>query len=371
MILSDQIHLIGAPAWGAEKVDLLASNRTAKWRFELLDSRNRVVGELDGIRDFSAEFNLHATIRGGGSCTYQGQEQVDWRTHRIRAWYGVSSRGRSMEWPVGTFIVESPERVLNGRSRTAHELQLFDMTYRLDRQTSTAQAWSARKGQNIIERLRTLLDRAQMVHRFEDSDATFGADISWPAGTTYMRMANDLLSAANFFSISADPMGVLRASPYQAQASRGVAFEFRDDRTGIPFLPDVTHKADTYTVPGEVIAVATSDDPDAEPMVARAISATGPFSFAERGFRISHLETDVAAATQEALQAYAERRLEEKQRVSSTFSFQHLPIPVDVNDIVTLTSPVRGITTRAVVEKFSYSQDVPGVSTTTIREVAT
>lgn len=370
MILTDAVHLIGAPEWGAETVDLLAGNRTARWRFELLDSRNRTIGELSGVRDFSAEFNLHTTIRSGGSLTYQGTEPIDWRTHRVRAYYGAENRGRVKEWAVGTFIVESPESTVTDQSRTSVDLQLFDMTYRLDRQTSTARAWTGRRGTNIIDRLRVLLDRQQMVHALEDSDAVFGSDMSWPAGTPYLRMANDMLKAAGFFSIHADPMGVLRASPYQAPQSRGVSFEFRDDQTGTPYLPVFTVKADDYNVPGQVIAVAASDDPDAAPVVATATSYTGPFSFAERGIRISTVETDVPAADQAALQAYAERRLEELQRVSTTIEFQHLPLPLGLNDVVTLERPGHGISARAVVEKFTYSQDVPGVSSTTIREVA-
>ena len=212
--MTDQLHLIDAPEWGPAAVDLLAGSRDVEWIYELVHARtNRFIRTLRGVRDFRFENNVHATIRSGGSCTWQGAEDIDWMEHRLRAHQRISHRGQSLQWTVGTFIVESPTRVLTDKTRGAQELQLFDAMYRLDVQTSTVSEWVARKGSNIVGTVRYLLDRQGLKHALEDSAEVFASQMSWEAGTTYLRMVNDMLAAANFTAIYADPQGVLRAGP--------------------------------------------------------------------------------------------------------------------------------------------------------------
>ncbi|MEW1964631.1 hypothetical protein AB0302_04445 [Micrococcus sp. NPDC078436] len=370
--MTDQLHLVGAPSWEASRVDLLAaSSRTEDWIFELVHARtNRFIRRIAGVRGFEAEFNLHATIRSGGSCVWQGDEPVDWASHRLRAHYRIQSRGQAMQWTVGTFIAQTPKRTLTDQSRGALELQLFDAMARLEWQTSTAGQWVAHKGANIIATARALLDSQGVPHAIEDSPLVFSAPMVWKTGTTLLRMVNDMLAAANFFSIWADPQGVLRSGPHRPPAYRGVAFRFRADGTGLGYLPEIVHEQDTASVPSQLTLVATSDDPDVVPATATARHAPGsPFSFETRGYHVSVTE-DAPGADPAVLPERAARRLEERSRPASTYEFQHLIAPLAPNDVVGLARARHGIDALAVMEKTKFGQDSEGLATTTVREVA-
>lgn len=366
--MTDQLHLIDAPEWGPAAVDLLAGSRDVEWIYELVHARtNRFIRTLRGVRDFRFENNVNATIRSGGSCTWQGAEDIDWMEHRLRAHQRISHRGQSLQWTVGTFIVESPTRVLTDKSRGAQELQLFDAMYRLDVQTSTVSEWVARKGSNIIGTVRYLLDRQGLKHALEDSAEVFASQMSWEAGTTYLRMVNDMLVAANFTAIYADPQGVLRAGPARAASSRGVAWTFRDDSTAMRYAPEVTHNRDTYSIPNEVVLIARSDDPDTLPMSASARDTSSPYGTMRRGMVITKVE-EVDAASQKVLQARADLRLKEVQRPASTFTFQHLPLPLEMSQVVRFVRTRHDVDVLAVIEKTSFDEGT-GLAETTVREV--
>ena len=366
--MTDQLHLIDAPEWGPAAVDLLAGSRDVEWIYELVHARtNRFIRTLRGVRDFRFENNVNATIRSGGSCTWQGAEDIDWMEHRLRAHQRISHRGQSLQWTVGTFIVESPTRVLTDKSRGVQELQLFDAMYRLDVQTSTVSEWVARKGSNIIGTVRHLLDRQGLKHALEDSAEVFASQMSWEAGTTYLRMVNDMLASANFTAIYADPQGVLRAGPARAATSRGVAWTFRDDSTAMRYAPEVTHNRDTYSIPNEVVLIARSDDPDTLPMSASARDTSSPYGTMRRGMVITKVE-EVDAASQKVLQARADLRLKEVQRPASTFTFQHLPLPLEMSQVVRFVRTRHDVDVLAVIEKTNFD-DGTGLAETTVREV--
>lgn len=366
--MTDQLHLIDAPEWGPAAVDLLAGSRDVEWIYELVDGRSlRFVRTLRGVRNFRFENNVHATIRSGGSCVWQGAEDIDWMEHRLRAHQRISHRGQSLQWTVGTFIVESPTRVLTDKTRGAQELQLFDAMYRLDVQTSTVSEWVAHKGSNIIGTVRHLLDRQGLKHAFEDSDEVFASQMSWEAGTTYLRMVNDMLASANFTAVYADPQGVLRSGPARAATSRGVAWTFRDDSTAMRYAPEVTHNRDTYSIPNEVLLIARSDDPDTPPMSASARDTSSPYGTMRRRMVITKVE-EVDAASQAILKARADLRLKEVQRPASTFTFQHLPLPLEMSQVVRFVRTRHDVDVLAVIEKTNFD-DGTGLAETTVREV--
>lgn len=368
-----QLHLIGAPAWAGTPAPLLGRHRIARWRFELLDSRNRVLRELGGVTDWSGEFNLHAEVRGGGSMTYLGPS-IDWTSHRVRVWHTVESRGERLEWCVGTFLAETTERTLTDAASSAQamELKLYDMTWRLSHQTSTATAWTARAGSTPVDAARVLLTRASIPHVLEDTDVVLKSPMAWPPGTPFRTMVSDMMDAAGFFAPSADEMGRIVAGPYQSPAQRGVAWVFQDDGEGLPFAPETTHTADHHSVPNQCVLVAEpeSEDQGAPPLrgVAR-LPASSPYSYASRGVTVTHVEEGVKAASQAVLDAQAARRLEELQRVHSTATFSILPAPVKVNDVIRLVRTRHGVDVQAVVEKVSWAKSPGSLMELSVREV--
>ena len=68
------------------------------------------------------------------------------------------------------------------------------------------------------------------------------------------------------------------------------------------------------------------------------------------------------------LQARADLRLKEVQRPASTFTFQHLPLPLEMSQVVRFVRTRHNVDVLAVVEKTSFD-DGTGLAETTVREV--
>lgn len=370
----NQVHLIDAPTSPGPVGDILAGPRRVAWLFELVDTRNRFVRAVDGMFDCELEWNLARAIRGGGTVSYQG-EPIDWTVHRLRIHYQVTAPdGRSLRWTLGTFHVMSPEQEHTPLTRETVRLDLYDATWRLEVQRTTAAAWTAPKGSSYVEMARYLLDRQSIQHSLEDSDKVSRAARSWPAGTTYRDAVNDLMDSAGNFSVWADPQGIIRSSRYVRPEDRGIRYRFMDTRDGLPYGNSFSHRRDTFDVPNEVILVnvpPTSEDPDVEPplpLVGTARDTTSQFSWARRGVIISHLLEQQEYPDQASIDAAAVRKLRDMQQIKSALDTQHMVVPLAVNDVVAFTNAEAGLDLRAVVEKHTASQRT-GLSNTRIREV--
>lgn len=365
-----QVFPVEAPhAARSEEEALLAPHRHVSWRFELLDGDSRVIGPLAGVADASISWNVNATVRSGGSLEYVGPP-IDWMSRRVRVHYGMEALGTSLEWTLGTFIVAAPDE----EEGTTHGpgpvvLDLFDMMHRVDVIRSTAAPWVARAGRSPVDVARELLDRQGIPHAFEDTDQVLRSDMTWPPGTKYLTILNDLMEAAGMFAVWADPMGVLRSVAYRPPTSRGVRYTMEDQEGALRMGPRFKHRRDTYAIPNRVVLVAGGEDPAVPALVGTAEDVSGPYGTAARRYVISHLETNVSATSQGAIDAMAERRLDEVQRVASLLEdVQVLPVPLDPNDVVRFAHRASGREMLAVTEKIDVRRSRP-YAALTIREV--
>jgi len=91
------------------------------------------------------------------------------------------------------------------------------------------------------------------------------------------------------------------------------------------------------------------------------------FSYEARGRWVTHVETGVEATGQQVLDDLANRRLIDRSTPAASIEFQHLPVPLQPNDLVEFSS--QGVVARAVVQKWGMSLDASALAKTTIREV--
>ena len=360
-----------APSTWAKLPDLLSSHREESWSFTLMDKRDSAVGDLDGVTACNLTYNVNAEVRGGGSLEYVGPP-LDWRTHRIQPWYTVrGAGGREHSWPLGVFIPKAP-RLNYGDTTQPVSLELYDKLYLLTTQMSTATLYTVAAGQVVTTRVRTLLANAGLRSSIVDSPATLRTAMAWPAGTPYLKIVNELLESINYFSMWVDSNGIYRAAPYVRPQDRAPVYGFVDDGTSI-YTPDVGHERDDYFVPNRVILTSTVDaETESPPMVAIATDEGGlssPYSYETTGIRVVHPEEGIEATDQATLEALAAKRLEELQRVTSSYEIEHLVIPMDLNDVVTFRRDAHGLSALATVQTMALSMTGGGLCQTKLREV--
>jgi len=351
--------------------DLIADHREEEWRISLLDRQDREVRTLDNVRGGTFEASIFNTIRTGGSLDYTG-EPLDWNAYRVQPWYILRdplTQEITSQWPIGVFIASTPRTAYDDGSQ-AVTVDLYDKLLLLD-QDKVEQTYSVEAGTNPIEAVAALVASVGETRVLaDDFEETLPADKVWPVGTSKLRIANDLLKAANFFSLWVDGFGVFRLHKYRAADARETVWEFLDDEAGI-YSPKFTHEEDGFNVPNKVIVIGIGDaETEAPSAYALNEDPDSPWSYQGRNERwIAYTEEGVEATSTAVLAEIAQRRLLELSQTGSTFSVSHAPIPLALNDIVRFRHRPSGTDARAVVQSVSLSMDVGALSTIRLREV--
>lgn len=323
--------------------------RNTRFEFEVLDHNETIKTELVGVTGGSLAWSASASIKGSGTIDLiDTGAKINWMNSRVRVRM-VLDEGRGKPAvktvPIGVFIPSAPSSSWSDGVRT-YTLEVLDKLSLLDGDTKTigngnAVTWTIRKGVNIfnviIPLIRDLGESANAI-QFDD-DANLSSDMVFPAGTTSLKVVNELLAAANYFSLWCDGRGQYRATKYRRPADRDVVYEMEAHFTegdnsfmGI----DWTHDHDIYDVPNRYVAIQTGDGED-EGLTATAVdqSRSSPFSYYSRGRWITEVEEGVEAVDQAALNAYAQRKLDERQNVSEKVEISHVFLPdVLVNAVV-------------------------------------
>lgn len=358
---------------------LTAGERTVTWRFELLDRDERPIGTLDGVDGGSVDWTANASVKGGGQLELADVgQQIDWLNCRIRPVCTID--GYSEDVPVGVWLPAAPTEswTATGRTWTVDLLDkatILDTDVWSDLGTGQAATYSAPAGAVVTSLVRELIETTgESAPAIEDDPASLTRAMVWEIGTSRLRIINDLLDAAGFFSLWVDMAGQFRATRYTSPSDRPPRFEavgpFQVGDTAL-WSPDFSVERDIFAVPNRVVAIAQGDGED-EAMTSEATNTNpdSPFSFDARGRWITVVETDVEAVDQQALDLYATRRLETLTSVSAALPVQHVWLPgLAVNETVRVVNPDAGLDILATVAKTSVTFDPVGLCSSELREV--
>lgn len=339
--------------------------RTSTFRYELLDVDDQVIGEIAGVTGGNLDWSAATTLKAGGSINVADVDGIDWLTARVKIWRRVGDR----EWARGVYIPAAPVEAWTFGRRT-WSVELLGKLHLLD-QDVQGEWVTAAAGINIIDRVRALLTAAG--HRnlqITDSPSVLRNPLTWEPGTTLLRIVNDLLDAAGYWSMTADEDGAFVAAPYVRPADRTPRYRLDDgEHTGI-YRDEFTRERDVYSIPNRVVIVGqATGDTAALIGVAENNNPASPYSIPARNMVVSYQETGYEAATQAIINDYARRRLTEKTSVGETIPLEIAPIPLDLNDVVTFTNRPAGIDGRYSVQSINEPLDPLTLMTINLREV--
>ena len=342
--------------------------RVSSYRFDLLSSTEAPLGELAGVRPGgSLDWTASASIKGSGQITVDDVGQsVDWLNNRIRPVAIID--GWPEEVPLGIWLCAAPVEnwADEGRSwevELLDKLSILDQDVYADPQTAEATTYSLERGDNIIEAVRSLIEETgESADAIEVAPETLYSDQMWDVGTTRLRIINDLLDMAGYFSLYVDMSGAFQVSVYAPPAQRPIVYEglapFVRGATSI-MQPNFTRDADIYAVPNRVVALGQGEGAE-EGMTATAVNtdAKSPFSYQARGRWITMVETGVEAVDQAALDTYAQRRLISATSTAASFPIKHIPLPgLTFNSVVRLVDDRAGIDAICTVSQTSWPLD--------------
>lgn len=353
-----------ADLWLPAGPDPLTTHRVESWWVDLLASDETPLGVLDGVTGGTIDQNVNATISGGGSLSVQDTgADVDWLNVRVRPWWQVAGVD---PWPLGVFLCSAPVAAYSSTGKT-WSVGLLDKLSILDADKVDG-SFAVAAGAVVTDAVASVIASAgETAVAITDSAATLSAGMVWEAGTSKLRICNDLLAAINYFSLRCDGYGRYVAGPYQPPADRPVRREFVAGPDAI-HVPDFTADQDIASIPNKVVLVGRgSGDTPALVGVAENVDPGSRFSYPSRGRWIVRTETGVEAADQATIDALAARSLAAASTPAATFDFAHAAVPLDLNSMVRLSTA--DVDIFAAVQKTSQRLVVGDLMRTTVRGV--
>lgn len=346
--------------------EILTGNRNTRFYLDILGPDDAPLTRLDGVTDGKLDWIANVVIKGAGTLTVIDVDQeVDWLNARLRPVMVIE--GLPIQ-PLGVFMVsEAPENWGDGRSWS---IKLLDKTTILDQDT-VFETYALNIGAVVTTAIRSLIESAGVMnHSVTPSTATVASPLVWSAGTSKLRIVNDLLAIINYFSLFSNFDGQYVARPYLLPAKRPLSYEFIDGPESI-YEPRFNRDNDIWSIPNRVTIVGVGDGTTAAlTSTVDNDDPTSPYSIANRGRVIGHTETGVEAATQTVLDEYAQKRLVELTSPTSSVEIAHSPVPgLTINQAARFRRTIAGIDARHVVSKTSITLDGKALATSTLREV--
>jgi hypothetical protein len=347
--------------------ELLTGNRMTTFRFDLFTRAEAALGNLDGVEKGEVDFTSSASVHSGGALEIVDNGQsVDWLNDRVRPVVIIDGLP---EIRLGMFVFsEAPEEW--GDTGRSWPVKLLDKTSILD-QDEVEATYSLDAGTVITTAVATLITSTGETNlAVTPSTATLAGPLSWEAGTSKLKIVNDLLSVAGYFSLYCNGDGQFIAKPYVRPAARPIRYEFLDGEQAI-YSPDFVKDVDLFAIPNKFIAVGKGDATTAALVaVATNTDPASPYSIANRGRTIAKSVTGIEAADQAVLDEYARRRLIELTSPTSSIDVAHMMVPdLTFNDAVRLRRVPAGVDARHVVTKMVVSFDATALVRSSLQEV--
>lgn len=341
----------------------LDTHRQADYTVTLLDSKDRVIRRLDGVTGGNITLSNSTRLRASGSLSLtEACGPIDWMTQRVRVDYATPGQ----TWGLGVFLLSAPTRSY-GEAGSTWDVDLSS-PLALPDADCVDRTYVVKAGSNLIDVAAGLLrDTGLERLSITPSTATASSDIVYDPGKSKLTIANELLSAAGYWSAHPDGEGQVHLDPYVRPAARGVAYDFREGARAI-HLPEWERELDAASVPNKVVLVSEgSQDKAALVGVATNEDPASAYSFQARGRWIVETQTGVEAANQESIDSQARRRLIDVSTPSASITIQHMPVPLQPNQVAGFSS--QGHTTQGVVKEIEYTLDPTALVKTKLLEV--
>jgi hypothetical protein len=363
--------------------DTFSSARVTDYRFDLLDDSEQLIGTLSGVSGGDLSWRAQAAIKGGGSISVSetGQD-VDWLNTRVRPVVILRDNvdGNSIEVPVGVYLGAAPVQDWN-EFGLSMSVELLDKNCILDQDIVTDAngnpvTYSAPVGANVVTLVRNLIQMTgEATPAIEAGNKNLTKALTWDVGTPILKIINDLLAAADYFSLYTDGAGQFRVTPYTPATERAPVY-----RSEMPFSEgdqslmssSWTLDKDFYSVPNRYVAVSQGDG-NAESMIAVVTNTdpTSPFSYQSRGRWITRTRTGVEAVSQADLMSRARQGMAGAMGITTKIAAEHMFLPeIQINRTVEFYNEAAGVNLICSVLGTTLPFNPTGLCKTDLREVS-
>ena len=266
--------------------------------------------------------------------------EVNWVSDEIKPYLVIDGQ----EYPLGVFLPAAVTPTTD-RGETILSVEAYDRCW-LARDNKTESRIYFANGRKYMAAIETLLAACGVASiSITDTDSTMGtARDDWEPGTSYLSIINGLLREISYKDLWFNEDGTAIIEPESVPRARSIQHRFTDKKpdprnekeTGmINVYPVITKTTDIYQKPNVITCICSSPDRN-EDMTATAVNNNpeSPLSISRRGRRIVQYEKVDNIPSQEALEAYVQRRMMENMVTGEEIRIQTPLMPgFGVNDV--------------------------------------
>lgn len=339
----------------AVKKALHAPNRVIAFRYDLLDSSNRLKRRLDNVLAASVSYDSTAEIKRTARFTVKDDGTINYLSDRIQPWVRLKMPdGGWVEWPMGVFLLStSTKQIKNGM--VIREIEAYDQLQVLKDDRVTGK-YLIPAGTNFITAVKTLLEGAGITqHNLTPTTKTLPVDREWDGGTPKLEIINDLLAALNYDQLHFDESGYAVAKPYVSPDLRASEYTYRDDQDSV-IWPEVEETLDLFNVPNQFVLIVSEPDRPVLKSIYTNENPNSPTSTVNRGRTIVDYR-QVEAPDQATLDSLARTLAYKTSQVYQTVTFESAIMPMHShNDVIMFEFSRLGISAK--YEEIAWSFDL-------------
>jgi len=321
----------------AQVIDALVGKygtRVVSYRFDRLNELNAYVEPVDFVTAATVTNNALADIKRTARFSVLDRGNINYLKDRIQPWAILDMPdGGRVEWPLGVFLLATPERTLDEVGIVRREVEAYDQLLVL-RDDMIDARFSIASGVVYTVAIASLV--AAFSFAITPSVLTLPAVMEWEPGTSKLRILNDLLAAINYESAWFDEVGRLVCRPYQSPALRSPEYDYASSQASV-ITGKVSQRLDLFAVPNKWVLIKSEADQAAIVGSFTNSSASSPTSTVSRGRTITRVLEEQDAADLTTLNAKAARLGFEASQVFENLSFTTVAMPMHSNaDVVNL-----------------------------------
>ncbi len=343
----------------AEVLEVLRGDfgfRRFSFRYELLDSANKYVEELDNITSCTIEQNWLADIKRTAKFTLAETGRIDFLSDRIRplvrTWLPPYGPLDYVEHPQGVFLLDSAGRNSNEQGLVTRGVDAYDPLEVLTADKVLTR-YTIAAGTAYTAAVTTLL--GTMPKNVAPSTKTLLTAKEYDPGTSKLFIINDLLNGINYESLSFDEDGRAIAQAYRDPKTRAEEYVYGSGADGL-VIPNVDQELDLFDVPNAWSLVVS--DPDRPALVATYTNSDpqSPTSTVRRQRTIVDFRTEEDAPDLVTLQAKVARLAFEASQVFEAIDFSTALMPIHSgNDVYRIVYPSLAVNTKYTEQSWSLT----------------
>lgn len=351
-------------------------SRSVSFRYELLNKYNVFKAELYNVKSASIDYGVFNDIRRTAKFTIQefAAVPIDYFSDRIRPIMVVdmpAMNGKdkgTIEFPLGIFILSSPERV-DDEEGVTRDIEAYDLSLILV-EDKVDDMYTVRAGTNYKTAIIEVLKSAGITdYVIADTDKATSRDLQFEVGTSKNDIVNSLAKNINFKPITVDVNGTFNSAPYELPQDRAVDYIYDDSELSI-IMKGVTSELDTFNVPNKWVVVKSNSEEEPLRSIYTNDNPESPTSTVNRGRIIVDYRELEDIADQSALDAYARRIASNASQIYGKSKFTTALMPMhDYYDIIQLKYSKLGIDEKFTETAWSMQLIAGGAMTHEIRRV--